>query len=205
MAVRQLEVLEFGELLGSLLGAIVTAQQQSARATVDFIEAVGLTAAGPDGVSAMRTVALRFRKRDANGDVADFEVEVPLLTLVNPPALSVAEATLDFGYELLGTERTAAPPPAVSNAPPPAAPDVAPSGAVILPIDRPVKLRGVVRTTPTPEGPADQRTSFTVNVHVVVRQEPTSVGVQRLFNLAELGINERPAPAPAPDGPAPPA
>jgi hypothetical protein len=192
MAVRQLEILEFGELLGSLLGAVVTAQQQSARATVDFIEAVGLTTAGPDGASAMRTVTLRFRKRDANGAVADFEVEVPLLTLVNPPALTVAEATLDFGYELLGTERAVNPPAERSAAP----------GVAVLPIDRPVKLRGVVRTPSTPDGPTDQRTSFTVNVHVVVRQEPTPVGVQRLFNLAELGINERPAATP--DGPTPP-
>jgi len=196
MAIRQLEILEFGELLGSLLGAVVTAQQQSARATVDFIESVGLTTVGPDGASVMRTVALRFRKRDANGVMADFEVEVPLLTLVNPPALTVAEATLDFGYELLGTERAVDPPAERATAPATA------PGVVVLPIDRPVKLRGVVRTAPTPDGSADQRTSFTVNVHVVVRQEPTPAGVQRLFNLAELGINERPAPSP--DGPASP-
>ena len=173
MAVRQLDVLEFGELLGALLRSIVSAQEQSARATVDFIEAVGLVD-GADGASTMRTVALRFRKRNENGALSEFEVEVPLLSLVNPPALAVTEATLSFGYELLGTERAADPPTGV------------------LPIDRPVKLRGVVRSLPAPDGPSEQRTSFTVNVNVVVRQEPTPIGVQRLFNLAELGISERP-------------
>ena len=180
MAVRQLDVLDFGELLGALLRSIVSAQEQSARATVDFIEAVGLTSDGAGGPSALRTVALRFRKRDENGNVSDFEVEVPLLTLVNPPALSVSEATLSFGYELLGTERSADPP--------------APAGGGLPTVDRPVKLRGVVRSTPLPGGPSEQRTSFTVNVNVVVRQEPAPIGVQRLFNLAELGIHEQAVP-----------
>jgi hypothetical protein len=173
MAVRQLDVLEFGELLGALLRSIVAAQEQSARATVEFIEAVGLI--NEDGTSALRTVALRFRKRDENGNVAEFEVEVPLLTLVNPPALSVSEATLSFGYELLGTERGADPPTGV------------------LPVER-IKLRGVVRSTPAGNGLAEQRSSFTVNVNVTVKQEPTPIGVQRLFDLAELGIQEKAVP-----------
>jgi Protein of unknown function (DUF2589) len=195
MPIRQVEVLELGELLGSLLRSIVAAQEQSSRATVEFIDAVGLVTTAQDGeeVTALRTVALRYRKRDANGALTDFEVEVPLLSLVNPPALSVAEATLTFAYEVLSTEPAGDTPVALGE----------PIGP--LPIGRPVKLRGVVRSPTSTGGPTEARTSFAVDVNVVVRQEPTPIGVQRLFNLAELGIQERPAPAgEAPAPPTPP-
>jgi hypothetical protein len=178
MPIRQVETLELSEILGSLLGAIVSAQEQSARATVDFIDAVGLVTTQEDGrdVTSLRTVTMRYRKRDADGEFAEFEVEVPLLTLVNPPTLSIAESSLKFGYEVLATER-------------PSTSAEAGRAANSLAVDRPVKLQGILRGPPRPG--TDVRTSFTVDVDIRIRQEPMPVGVQRLFNLAELGIREQ--------------
>jgi hypothetical protein len=84
MTVAAVEALELSQLLGSLLASVVEAQAASARATVDFVESVGFEP-GTDG-ERMRTVRLRYRKKDENGIPADFEVEVPLLALVNVPS-----------------------------------------------------------------------------------------------------------------------
>jgi hypothetical protein len=182
MAVRQVEILELGQLLGSLLRSIIEAQEQSARATVEFIEAVGLVTTDESGesTSALRTVTMRYRKRDANGVLSEFEVEVPVLTLVNPPTLTVAEATLKFGYEVLAAERSV---PTTS---------LRDTQEDVIAVEHPIRLRGIVRSSPSTDKSTEARTSFAVDVNVVVRQDPTPVGVQRLFNLAELGIRERP-------------
>jgi hypothetical protein len=183
--IGQVTPLGLGELLGSLLGAVVTAQQQSSRATLDFVEEVGFerrTAADGTVSHEIRSVALRYRKRDENGQQADFEVDVPLLALVNPPALAVSEATLTFNYDILS----------VAGAPPPPAPDAGPGP--VVPIGRPPVLRGVIRRRAAAETPKDA--SLSVDVTVTLRQEPPPVGVARLLDLAELGITESRAPQP---------
>ena len=81
MPVTSVEALELSELLGALLGAVVDAQAASARATVDFIESVGFEVVGTE--RQMRTVRMRYTKKDENGEFAEFEVDVPLLALVN--------------------------------------------------------------------------------------------------------------------------
>src|SRR6266540_3521103 len=99
MTVAAVEALELSQLLGSLLASVVEAQAASARATVDFVESVGFEP-GTDG-ERMRTVRLRYRKKDENSIPADFEVEVPLLALVNVPSLAVKQARLTFSYQVV--------------------------------------------------------------------------------------------------------
>jgi hypothetical protein len=181
MAVRRLEQLELGELLGSLLSSIITAQEHSARATIDVIEAAGLVADdSSDNPPSFRTVSMRYRKRDANGEMAEFDIEIPLLTLINAPTVTVTQAALKFAYEILTAQFAAE-----SSAQP--ASQSWPTGT------KPVKLRGVLRS-PSTNTPGGIRSSFAVEVNVVVRQETNPIGVQRLFGLAELGMTDRPAP-----------
>jgi hypothetical protein len=99
MPVTSVEALELSELLGALLGAVVDAQAASARATVDFIESVGFEVVGTE--RQMRTVRMRYTKKDENGEFAEFEVDVPLLALVNVPSLAVKQAVLTFGYDVV--------------------------------------------------------------------------------------------------------
>ncbi len=87
MTVAAVEALELSQLLGSLLASVVEAQAASARATVDFVESVGFEP-GTDG-ERMRTVRLRYRKKDENSIPADFEVEVAHRL---PPAAPISDA-----------------------------------------------------------------------------------------------------------------
>jgi Protein of unknown function (DUF2589) len=198
MPVTSVEALELSQLLGALLGSVVDAQAASARATVDFIESVGFEVV--DTERRMRTVRMRYTKKDENGEYAEFEVDVPLLALVNVPSLAVKQAVLTFGYDVVtatsGTAATTTTPAATS------------SGASALPLIgkiSPAVLTGFVRPqTIAPVSPGGTTTtppvrrSTAVDLVVTLEQQDVPIGIERLFDLAELGITERPAPEPPP-------
>lgn len=183
MPITEIEALELGQVLGSLLGSVVQAQAESARATVDFVEDVGFEEA-KEG-ERMRTVKLRYTKKDENDEPAEFEVEVPLLALVNVPSLAVKKANLTFSYDVVT-----------------AVEEAKPSGGA-LPIAtklEPARLKGFVRSptgstsTPTTSSPAPTtRRTTAIDLDVTLEQQEMPLGVERLFDLAELGITERPA------------
>lgn len=172
MAIRRLEALQLSEVLGSLLASVVEAQEQSARATVDFVEEVGFETT-PEGRS-MRTVRLRYTKRDENDEVATFEVDVPLLSLVHIPSLAVSEAKLSFSYDVVASASGAE--------------DGA--GSAIVPGVGKAKLAGFIRRRTSAQGSERQTTSL--DLDVTLEQQGVPIGVERLFDLAELGITESP-------------
>jgi Protein of unknown function (DUF2589) len=199
MPVTSVEALELSQLLGALLGSVVDAQAASARATVDFIESVGFEVV--DTERRMRTVRMRYTKKDENGEYAEFEVDVPLLALVNVPSLAVKQAVLTFGYDVV----TATSGAGAASTTPAATPS---SGATALPLIgkiSPAVLTGFVRPTtiaPVSTGGTTTtppvRRSTAVDLVVTLEQQDVPIGIERLFDLAELGITERPAPEPPP-------
>jgi Protein of unknown function (DUF2589) len=178
--IRDIAAVELGDFIGSLLRSVIDAQQQSSRASVEFIEAIGWeTVAEEDtAVTRLRTIKLRFRKKDENGNISEFEADVPLLTLINAPSLVVSEATLKFNYEVLATRQK----PSEERS----------LGRKIA--KAPLQLKGVVRSSPGSEGAAEARSRLGLDLQIVVKQQPAPVGIERLFDLAELGITQRPAP-----------
>jgi len=179
MAIKRLEALPLSELLGSLLEAVVDAQARAARATVDFVEEVGFEST-EDGLK-LRTVSLRFTKKDENGEPAEFEVEVPLLAMVNVPSLAVKQAKLSFSYDVVtqGSDKEEQP-----SSP----------GGLLLKRARPIKLTGFIRTKPiaTSDSSSTSRRTTAIDLDVTLEQQEVPLGVERLFDLAELGITEKP-------------
>lgn len=176
MTVTAVDALELSQVLGSLLGSVVEAQAESARATVEFVESVGLEAVAGGGEK-LRTVKLRYTKKDEAGDPAEFEVEVPLLTLVNVPALAVKDAKLSFSYDVVTAQEEAA-----------SSTGTVPGKKVAR-----ARLKGYVRAKPTATtAPATRRTT-SIDLDVTLEQQEMPVGVERLYDLAELGITESPA------------
>lgn len=162
MAIRRVEPLQLGDLLGSLMGAVVDAQAQAARASIAFVEDIGLVSES-DSPERLRTVSLRFRKRDENGELADFEVEVPLLAMVNVPSLAVREATFSMAYDVVTV-------------------------AAANDFTKRSILTGLIRKKTTV---SERKTAtMSVDVDVTIAQEATPIGIERLFDLAELGIAE---------------
>ena len=186
MGVKRMEALELAEVLGSLLGSVVEAQAQAARATWAFVDEVGFETT-EDGAR-MRTVRLRYRKQDENGEPAEFEVEVPLLAMVNIPALAVKEAKLSFSYDVVATE----------SGKQGATAEGAGAGTVSGKLAKVTgaRMRGYVRRTPaggTEDGKTPTRSTTAIDLDVTLAQQEMPIGVERLFDLAELGITEQPA------------
>lgn len=176
MSVSTVEALQLSQVLGALLVSIVDAQAHSARATVDFVADIGFERTGAG--EKLRTVTMRFTKKDENGRPVEFEVDVPLLAMVNVPSLAVKTARLTFSYDVVTTA------PSVSSSAPAASSLVA---AAKLPT---AKMTGFVRRPPATAKETERRTTA-IDLSVTLEQQEMPVGVERLFDLAELGLIER--------------
>lgn len=108
--------LSLTQILGSVLGAVVEAQSDSAQATLDFIDRIGFSGGVGDLPKQLRTVAFTYTKLDAEGAPASFGVELPLLGLVQIPTIAVKSAKIDFNYQVATAEP--GPPVATPSAPP---------------------------------------------------------------------------------------
>ena len=91
------------QLIGGPLKAACNAQTLLAKASSDFIKDVGLNDDGKGNLSA-RTVDFGFNKpvQDAAGNTTmeKVDLQVPLLAIINTPALSVKEAEVRFTMEV---------------------------------------------------------------------------------------------------------
>ena len=91
------------QLIGGPLKAACNAQTLLAKASSDFIKDVGLNDDGKGNLSA-RTVDFGFTKpvQDAAGNTTmeKVDLQVPLLAIINTPALSVKEAEVRFTMEV---------------------------------------------------------------------------------------------------------
>ena len=95
------DAIQFGDLLGSLMGSLVDAQTQAARATADYIMDIGTKEKDLSGEieNELNTVSFKYKKYDQSGVLNDFTLNVPLLSLVEIPAISVKTAKFSFYYE----------------------------------------------------------------------------------------------------------
>lgn len=114
-ATETLSAIPFGMLIGGPLKAAIEAQGLAARATVDFIKAVGFEpppANEPDPFSiepeapqpelgAIRNVAFSYQVERGDGTRQLATLTVPILTIVPIPYIRVDEMTIDFTAKIL--------------------------------------------------------------------------------------------------------
>ena len=110
----QFKGLPMGDLIGGPLTAACDSQIKLANATADFIRVVGvLPPANPDpndpyAVGGTRTALFRFKRPVDNPDPAnggaiaeeEVELEVPLLSIVKVPSLSIQSVDITFDMEV---------------------------------------------------------------------------------------------------------
>lgn len=174
MAIRDIHAVGLGDLLGSLMSAVVEGQRQATGSALEFVEQIGLTGEG-EGSEGFRTVAIRYTKLDENQEPAEFVLEVPLLAMVNIPTLTVKQAKIAFRYDVLTTETTSAP-------------DIPTTGPLGMPTIRPVGLVGYVPTRPVT---GQTRATTGVDVEVTMQSEPLPVGLERILELTELAVSRQ--------------
>ena len=107
------------QLIGAPLKALIDAEAQAAMATARYIEKVGFDPAPEaEGVAAepfetplgdLRTVKFKVRRPDAEGEAAESQVELPLLSMLPIPAMQIKNAELEYAVKILETRLREAP------------------------------------------------------------------------------------------------
>ena len=182
--VRGIGTLRLYELIGAPLVAIVEADAQAARATLDYISDVGFVTSesneleGSEGPlpGRLRMAQFRYRKLDENNQAADFVAEVPLLSLVPIPALQVRDAKVKLAAKvvnLLRTERDSREAP--------------------LALRKNLSRLDLVAKPVPVSSDKDISGTVDISVEITLNQADIPLGLEKLFNLMDTAIRDEKA------------
>lgn len=174
----------FGEILGGLMGAVIDAQAQAARATIDFIEDVGTLEGSIDEetIHELRNISFNFTKKDEHDDLAKFTLELPLLSLVEVPAINVKTAKFSFNYEVTSTKETETEEKAKESTS---------STRKWVGVKKPIKVVGRVKKESNTTSKSETNAGITVDVEF--EKSSISMGLERILDMLELAANEKKA------------
>ena len=102
----QSSVLSLAQLIGAPIHALVDAEAQSAMATARFIRSVGFTGDGEGmgDLGELQMARFKQRRRRGDGTTEEFDVQIPLLSMLPIPALQIKDAELDYTVKIVQTE-----------------------------------------------------------------------------------------------------
>ncbi|MDG2433064.1 DUF2589 domain-containing protein [Flavobacterium sp.] len=179
----ELASLDFGNLIGSPLVAVITAQAIAARSTADFIKTVGF-----DEDNLPIYVDFKYNKeispyQPAIGSTLavaaqyqEMKIEIPLLTMLPIPFIKIDLFTLDFNAKITSMESTNT----SSDASISGNLEVKqrwPSGSAKL------NVSAAFRKT-TASGSSVERT-YSMGIHVQASQDEMPAGIEKLLNILE--------------------
>ncbi len=175
--------LSLAEIIGSVMTSVLEAQAQAARSTAEFVEDVGLTEAGvgTDEPRRLRVARFRYTKPDENGEPREFVVEVPLLGMVDIPALSIKQARFHLTYDVATAEAAKAP---------------AETTLGRMTKASTATLKGSIvkmRRTVAPSGIQGVQQAGGIEVSVELEKAEIPVGIERILEILENAAAEAPA------------
>jgi hypothetical protein len=199
--VVSVRALKLHELLGTTMVAVLQADALAAKATLEYIEAVGFVAP-PEGEDEgdetettaggrLRMASFRYRKRDEADEVTDFVAEVPILSLVPIPALQVKDATFSFAVKIEDITKTAGNPGPAN--PGPELIDQPRSRLVTF--LKPTAAELITRPAAASGSRTEEvRSTHHLDVKVTMGQADITTGMEKIFNVMDQAIQDRKAP-----------
>lgn len=180
---------QFGDLLGGLMGAVIEAQTQAARATAEFITDVGTTnkSLGSDIDRELNTLSFNYSKLDENGQEASYTLKIPLLSLVEIPAISIKTAKFSFYYDVKATIDSTS---KETTSPISKKVDFTESkdDAKLNLFNRPTKLYGRVNKQTNTTSNIEKNAGIRVDVEF--EKSSMTVGLERVIDMLELASKE---------------
>ena len=99
-AIHGINSVQLYELLSFPIIAMIQADAQAARATVDFIESIGFNfdvkRKLDSSFGSLRMIDFSYQKIDENNNISEFRSSVPLLSLMPIPSLQIQEAKINL-------------------------------------------------------------------------------------------------------------
>jgi len=95
---RELASLDFANLIGGPLNAVVEAQAKSAITTANFIREVGFTKDGK-----VVNVDFTYNRKNDNGSDQEFTLTLPFLMMLPVPYITINKAVIEFNAKITST------------------------------------------------------------------------------------------------------
>ena len=190
--IKELRSLPLHEIIGAPLAAIVQAQAQAARATVEFIEKVGFIAGEKRDteldIGALRMAEFRYKKADETGAAAEFTARVPVLSLVPIPGIQVKTARISFVAKI--TDAVSEKSDNAQQQRRALAGEKTETASWLKPVL--TTLRGSLAPAAQTNAKSGQaiRGSGELKIEIELEQMPFAPGLEKLLNLMEQAINE---------------
>lgn len=188
-----MNAIDFGSLVGAQLSALIEAEAEGAEVSSEYIENVGFEKDEKTGTLRLRMVTFQMNRRDVDGKVRTHTIQVPVLTLVPIPLLTIEEAEMEFDMHIeeIITEETKSEGDRTANRRAAAVARPSASEALFnkskLSSIKP-RARLVTRLARTTK--EDTKTAADLSMKVKIAQSPFPVGIERLINIADLSVED---------------
>ena len=181
---NQFSGLDMAALIGGPLQAACDAQTMLARSTLNFIEEVGLEAPDANGVRKVRTANFSFDRaaeQTGDGKTASEKVEmnVPLLAIVNVPALSIDVVDVTFDMEVKSSTSSESSSDKNGEL-------EANAGLKIGPFSMNIKIKGSIACHEKNTRSSDNSAKYHVQVHA--SQQKTPEGLMRMLDIISSAV-----------------
>jgi hypothetical protein len=174
---QELATLDFANLIGGPLNAIVEAQAKSAITTANFIKEVAFDKNGE-----IVNVNFKYNRKDNNGRDQDFTLTVPFLTMLPIPYITIETAEVEFNAKITSTTQ--------SDVKSSFSQDIdAEVGGNYWFVRASMKSKTSYQRTSS-SSDREERT-FDMRVYVRARNADMPAGTERLLNILENAIDER--------------
>lgn len=171
--------IEFGELVGAQVRALIEGELEGAEESWRFIEQVGFRKE-KDGNLVLQVVTFDMVRRDTDNQERTHTIQIPILTLVPLPLLTIEEANIDFHLRIDNVKVASKRPESTSE---PRSSDL----PQLLPrTSRSTLMTRVARTSSKDGGTV----SADMKVTIRLKQSDFPVGIERLVNIADLGLQD---------------
>lgn len=177
----ELSSIDFESMIGGPLNAVIRAQAQSAQTSVDFIKAVGFNE--DDGQPTM--VSFKYMKNieDDEGEVTpqEYELSVPILTMLPIPFIRVEETTIDFNAKINSVRESTTSNSSELNAALEAKGGWGPVS---------VKVSASYSQKKSTTSSSKVERTYSMAIHVRAVQDELPAGTEKLLNILENNIQE---------------
>jgi hypothetical protein len=187
-AIKELTSLNLYEIIAGPLIAIIEAEAQAAKTTLEYIEKVGFVEAssseekeGEIKVGKLRMAEFTYKKPDENGKLVEFTASVPVLSLVPVPAIQVKKAKVSFSAKITDVETVSAKTSMSKN----------PETKQKWLLPQRTELRASMGTRPTKDEKRER--VYQMDIDVIIEQADVSVGLMKVFNMMDQAIQDRKA------------
>ena len=168
-----------GSVLGAQLRAVLDAEAENARSISDFITSVGFEKKDDqEGIGELRMIQFTMQRRNDAGGLDQHTIKIPLLSILPIPMLSIDKADFEFNLKVYDVKK-----------------EKSTGSRSLVPKSAPGVLAvrfGKKRPLPggTTSGTGTQTVDSNMSVKISVVQTDFPLGVEKLLNLSELGIQD---------------